>query len=276
MTCAQYANTLYVLLQAEELIDQMDVQISEVEEEDHFTPVYFTSVEVAFFTDHDILLDNEASISIFRNSSLLTEIDEASRPIMLQGVQKSAQAIRVSREGTPRELGKVYISEQSSANILSFASLIDAGSNITYDQSNDTFILIANGGGSPYIFSRKTLKNKTGKFYYCDSRHLPAHENQHALLQTTVNAREIAKAKEARELLARLAFPPTLAAAQIVETGSNFGVTRRDFQNADSIWGPDVASIKGKSTWTPPHVPVATLHHNNHTPKQQTLSIDIH
>ena len=33
MTCAQYANTLYVLLQAEELIDQMDVQISEVEEE---------------------------------------------------------------------------------------------------------------------------------------------------------------------------------------------------------------------------------------------------
>ena len=43
----------------------------------------------------------------------------------------------------------------------------------------------------------------------------------------------------------------------------------------DSIWGPDVASIKGKSTWTPPHVPVATLHHNTHTREPQTLSIDI-
>jgi hypothetical protein len=44
-------------------------------------------------------------------------------------VQKSAAGIRVSREGTFRELGKVDVSEQSSANILSFASLVDAGAN---------------------------------------------------------------------------------------------------------------------------------------------------
>lgn len=59
--------------------------------------------------------------------------------------------------------------------------------------------------------------------------------------------REVAQAAKARELLGRMGFPSVARAIQMVETGSNFDVTARDFQIAESIWGKDVASIKSKT-----------------------------
>ena len=59
--------------------------------------------------------------------------------------------------------------------------------------------------------------------------------------------REIERAKKARELLARMGFPTVQQAMSILNSGSNFEVTARDFQIADAIWGTDIASLKGKT-----------------------------
>ena len=59
--------------------------------------------------------------------------------------------------------------------------------------------------------------------------------------------REVEQAVRARELLARMGFPSIPQAIGILNSGSNFDVSARDFQIADAIWGKDLASIKGKT-----------------------------
>lgn len=44
-----------------------------------------------------------------------------------------------------------------------------------------------------------------------------------------------------------MGFPPVSKAIEIVKRGINFTVTARDFYTANDIWGPDIASLKGKS-----------------------------
>ena len=59
--------------------------------------------------------------------------------------------------------------------------------------------------------------------------------------------REVKGAYRAREMLAEMGFPPVAKAIEIVTRGVNFTVTARDFNVAKDIWGPDIASKKGKS-----------------------------
>ena len=58
---------------------------------------------------------------------------------------------------------------------------------------------------------------------------------------------EIEGAYKARELLAKMGFPPVSKAIEIVTRGVNFTVTATDFNIANDIWGLDIASLKGKS-----------------------------
>jgi hypothetical protein len=45
----------------------------------------------------------------------------------------------------------------------------------------------------------------------------------------------------------------------MLRDGSGFDVTPYDFQVADAIWGPDIASLKGKTTKAKAMVPDSTL-----------------
>ena len=79
------------------------------DEDPSWYPVYLAaSHEQALFTDLDVLLDNEASISVFRNKNLLGNIQRATKPIRIKGVQTSAEGIVVKQEGHYRDLGLVY------------------------------------------------------------------------------------------------------------------------------------------------------------------------
>ena len=79
-------------------------------------------------------------------------------------------------------------------------------------------------------------------------------EHGSALVTTVVEnlkaftKREIEQGRRARELLARMGFPTVEEAMSIVNSGSNFDVTARDFQIADAMLGKDIASLKGKTT----------------------------
>ena len=56
-------------------------------------------MERAFFAQVEILLDNEASISIFNNEKLLTGVKDAKRKIMLGGIQRGATGVKVTKQG---------------------------------------------------------------------------------------------------------------------------------------------------------------------------------
>ena len=60
----------------------------DVEEDDEsIKAAFITTDEVALFTRSHVLLDNQASVNIFCNSALLTDIRKSQNAILLKGVQ---------------------------------------------------------------------------------------------------------------------------------------------------------------------------------------------
>ena len=129
---------------------------------------YVATEENVLFSSNDVLLDSQASVSVFCNGNLLSEIGESPDLITLNGVQSGVSGIRISKVGTFRELGKVYFSPKTSANLLFYAVMVDNGNNISYSQATDSFTLSPKGGGEDFIFSRKTTSGINGRFYCCN------------------------------------------------------------------------------------------------------------
>ena len=211
---------------------------------------YVTTQETVLFTRDDVLLDSQASVSVFCNGNLLSKIGVSPSQITLNGVQSGAPGIKISQEGVFRELGKVYFSPKTSANILSYAVMIDNGNHISYSQTSDSFTLSPKGGGEDFVFSRKSASGSNGRFYCCNV----SGRVESAFIQTvdenkkSYTKREIAGASKAREMLIKMGYPAVKDAISTIQSGSNFDITSQDFQIADSIWGPDIGSLKGKTT----------------------------
>ena len=86
--------------------------------------------------------------------------------------------------------------------------------------------------------------------------------------------REIASAAAARELLARMGYPPVEMAIAMIRGGNNCTVSEADFRNAHTIWGKCLASLRGKT-----HKKSSPAADISLTPvpaqQQQLLSVDI-
>ena len=206
--------------------------------------------EKCMFSQYDVLLDNEASLNIFKNKDLLKGIRKAERSIKVSGIEAGG-GVTVDREGEFGEFGTVFYSGDASANILSFASQVDAGASIRYDHLKDCFTLQPKGSLHIYRFGRKTVPGSEGRFYSCDWRTVEAESALVTTVEQNLNAftkREIERARSARELMGRMGFPAVDMAMSIVNSGSNFDISARDFQVAEAIWGKDMASVKGKTT----------------------------
>lgn len=91
---------------------------------------------------------------------------------------------------------------------------------------------------------------------------------------TAFTKREIERARVAREMLARMGFPTVEQAISIINSGSNFEITTRDFQIADAIWGKDIASLKGKTSKRATESADITVK-SRVVQKDQVLAIDI-
>ena len=243
--------------------------VAETDEDDYDNGeeeiVYVTSCELVLFSRDDVLLDSQASVNVFCNQQLLKNIRKSDRQVLLNGVQSGAKGVRITQEGDFGEVGKVYYSDQSTANILSYAVMIDQGNKVKYDQRNDRFEMRPAGSKKVYSFCRKNIPGSEGRFYCCDVNtmvkgfattyplpiDLPGPE--HALIETEFENKlkytkcEVEGACKAREMLAKMGFPPVSKAIEIATSGINFTVTATDFRIAEDIWGPDIASLKGKT-----------------------------
>ena len=211
---------------------------------------YVTTSETVLFSPSHVLLDNQASVNIFRNPDLLTNIRSADNGILLNGVQQSASGVRVDQIGDFNEVGPVYFSKEASANILSFAAMEDAGSRIRYDHGRAEFTLQPAESSRVYTFKRQPIAVSEGRFFVCDIRDEPRQEsvmvNTVEDNMTRYTKREIASAAKARELLARMGYPSIENAVAMLRNGNNFDVVEQDFKIAQNIWGGCLATMKGK------------------------------
>lgn len=254
----------------------------DIEEDDESIEAAFvTTEEVALFTQSHVLLDNQASVNIFCNPALLTDIRRSQHAIILNGVQSGAKGVRVNQEGNFGDIGPVYFSRGATANILSFAAMADNGADISYNHESGCFALRPAGSRTTYSFSRQTLPGSTGRFYVWDASSVASVRPPEEVLVTTVQdnmarftKREIASAAAARELLARMGYPPVEMAIAMIRGGNNFSVSEGDFRNAHTIWGKCLASLRGKTHKKSSPVADISL---TPTPaqQQQVLSVDI-
>jgi hypothetical protein len=129
--------------------------------------------EVAFFGEHELLLDTEASASIFRSQTMLDNVRVMSKPTSKGGIDSSTPALNISMTGDFRNFGEVLFNENASANVLSFGGMKDHGCSIHYDDAGDYFSLTSPDGSSTYIFDRKPMppghKLSKRRMYSCIS-----------------------------------------------------------------------------------------------------------
>ena len=88
----------------------------------------------------------------------------------MSGIQ-SGDGVKVDCEG---EFGEFFYSGDATANILSFASQVDAGAAIRYDYLNDCLRLQPKGSDNMHRFGRKTVPGSEGRLYSCDWRSVGA------------------------------------------------------------------------------------------------------
>lgn len=114
---------------------------------------------------NDILLDNQATISVFHNKHLLTNIRRG-RPVTIRGIDgRDGRGVIADTVGTFGPFGDVYLSPHASANVLSLSSLRDADFVMEFEQGKK-FVAKHKESGRLYdfLFRETSASAKTGLF----------------------------------------------------------------------------------------------------------------
>jgi hypothetical protein len=92
----------------------------------------------------------------------------------MTGVQQGSKGISISEEGEFLDIGTVFYSKDAAANILSFASQVDAGANIQYNGAKDEFSLHPANSHNVYLFTRRNVIGSGSRLYSCQLTGLDA------------------------------------------------------------------------------------------------------
>ncbi|KAI2492644.1 Reverse transcriptase (RNA-dependent DNA polymerase) [Fragilaria crotonensis] len=195
-----------------------------------------------------ILLDSQSTISVFRNADMLRNIrpsDHVLRAVTNGGHQDSTLI------GDFPNLGKVWFNPQSIANILSLAEVRKV-CRVTMDTDAEPAMVVHRIDGS----AMKFIEHVCGLYVYVPPNDSNHRVTAYTMVSTVANQkkpfsrRDVANADTARALY-RLIGRPSEADFQRILTGNfirNCPVTPLDAKRALIIYGPDIATLKGKTT----------------------------
>jgi Zinc knuckle len=194
-----------------------------------------------------ILLDSQSTISVFKN------------PKMLQNIRKSDKVLRALTNGGYQDsnmvgifpnLGEVWYNENSIANILSLADVRKV-CRVTMDSCAEPSMNVHRLDGSVmkfvehesglYIYRTNDTNNVVSAYTMLSS----VMENKKLFTQ-----REIHAADEARALYRKIGRPGEAEFQDLLRKSfiRNCPITVDDAKRALLIYGPDIATLKGKTT----------------------------
>lgn len=214
-------------------------------DDDEFYEAFITTgdADMCLFTRNEVLLDNQAARSVFKNRKLLHSMSDTGA-YLIGGVNSNAEPLRVTRmgrfEGLPGEIGH---NDGFAANILSKTQLVDLGTRIEYNEDEDRYVV--HGSKKKYIFGRRYMEGgKKSPHYSCDVN-LVATVKDNAQRYTK---RQVGRAKAARELMETLGHATGQATVNLLKGGViNATVTPTDVWNAEAIFGKSAQGLKGKT-----------------------------
>lgn len=222
-----------------ELIDNVSVTF-----EDTGFPVIediIASTKVPQLGEFDILCDNGATVSIVKNKDLLRNIRFATKEIKIAGLSGK---LTVNQVGNFPGIGEVYYHPDSLANIFCFYDLVHKNNGL-YDKDTNEFHAYLNG--------IKIKFKSIGKLYIWNAEQ---YAQDYVMIQTVednekqFSKREVIQAKLARDAHRKLGYPSIKDLVYSIRNGKilNLPITVRDVENAITIYGKDLATLKGKST----------------------------
>jgi hypothetical protein len=187
-----------------------------------------------------ILADNQATVSIFKEKSLLKNIRKIKEKVTINGI---GGEIIVDEIGEYDFFGDVYYSPKASANVLCFYDL-QQKFDVIYDE-NIFIVTLPNGDEIKFEPEGKLYMYNPVKNEFCNVQTVQSNE----MIYTK---REVQAAKQAQELMRRLGYPSTGDLIKMISNGTilNCPVTITDVKRAIEIYGRDLASLKGKTTTT--------------------------
>ena len=94
---------------------------------------------------HDVLLDNQATTSIFREASLLTNIREGDYDLIIKGIGRCE--VKTNLIGDFGFFGPVNYCPDAITNVLSFAEVKD-NHKVHWDNNDDAFTMETDAGES--------------------------------------------------------------------------------------------------------------------------------
>jgi len=196
-----------------------------------------------------ILLDNQSTCSVFNNPDLLSDIrysDVSLRVHTNGGIQVSNMI------GTLKNFGEVWYNPNSLANIISMASVCRL-CRVTMDSSKENCINVYRQDGSIMKFQQY----ENGLYFY-DTRIQPysPEVSDYVFLNTVrenkanYTSRELKGADQARKLYRMLNHPSEEDFAYYLDNNLvlNCPLTSDDAKRALAIYGPEVSTLKGKTT----------------------------
>jgi hypothetical protein len=208
-----------------------------------------------------ITLDNGSTLSLFSNPDLVQEIRTSSKTLSLAtnaGVKQS------NREANVPGFGKVYYDEDAITNIFGFSDL-KKKDRITYDSNKeDAFLIHMDNEIIKFECSRDGLHQYSVSTGYQKGLKQDQKEDSASNLISTVaenrkgyTLRQFERAKEARKLYHIVGTPTmnNLKPLLLMNVIQNCPVAVEDVNISEKIFGPDMSSLKGKSTRRKPKHP---------------------
>jgi hypothetical protein len=130
-------------------------------------------------------------------------------------------------------------------------NVVNSSESVTYNRRHDCYVVQAKPGGVCYRFSRDPVSN----IYLCDLDTMLS-EPRLAMVVTVTDKmkkyskRQVRQAELAREYQRKLGYASPGQLIKMIGQGqlAQSGITAQDAVRSVDIWGPDLGSLKGKTT----------------------------
>ena len=188
-----------------------------------------------------ILLDNQSTVDIFCNRRLVQKVWKSDESMTVKG---NGGSLTTNFKATVRNYGEVWFDERAITNILCLKN-VRKKLPVSYSCYPDSTFYVEKEDGTSIDF----VMHPDGLHYHHTKRQELAMVNTVAGNEEGYTKRQLKEAKAARELQAIVGSPSTADLKAMLNSNqiANCPVTSEHVDRAETIYGPSIANLKGKT-----------------------------